>query len=70
VENGLFRYVSWNPPHYLTLTAPQMRAAKHLLNEPSTLVVDSLTGLANSNPRVKLDVQQKGMYAIAIVLVF
>ncbi|KAH7105788.1 dihydroxyacetone kinase [Auriculariales sp. MPI-PUGE-AT-0066] len=37
-------------------------SAKHLLNAPGTLVIDSLSGLANSNPRVKLDVQNKVLY--------
>lgn len=30
-------------------------AAKHVLNDPATLVVDSLKGLATLNPEVKLD---------------
>lgn len=35
-------------------------AAKHVLNDPATLVVDSLKGLATLNPEVKLDEASRG----------
>jgi hypothetical protein len=36
-------------------------AAKHVLNDPATLVVDSLKGLATLNPDIKLDEAARGM---------
>ncbi|WWC66556.1 dihydroxyacetone kinase [Kwoniella pini CBS 10737] len=35
---------------------------KHLLNNPATLVVDSLKGLVNNNPNVKFDEAQRVIY--------
>ena len=35
-------------------------AAKHVLNDPATLVVDSLKGLATLNPEIKLDEASRG----------
>jgi hypothetical protein len=35
-------------------------AAKHVLNDPATLVVDSLKGLATLNPDIKLDEAARG----------
>jgi hypothetical protein len=35
-------------------------AAKHVLNDPATLVVDSLKGLATLNPDIKLDEASRG----------
>lgn len=35
-------------------------AAKHVLNDPATLVVDSLKGLAILNPEIKLDEASRG----------
>jgi dihydroxyacetone kinase len=35
-------------------------AAKHVLNDPATLVVDSLKGLATLNPEVKFDEASRG----------
>lgn len=37
---------------------------KHLLNDPATLVVDSLKGLVNLNPNIKLDEAQRGTYTL------
>jgi dihydroxyacetone kinase len=37
-------------------------AAKHVLNDPATLVVDSLKGLATLNPEVKFDEASRGEY--------
>jgi hypothetical protein len=42
------------------LTGP---TEKHVLNEPSTLVVDSLKGLVALNPFIHLDEAQRGVYA-------
>ncbi|WVR05765.1 dihydroxyacetone kinase [Kwoniella sp. DSM 27419] len=38
-------------------------AHKHLLNDPSTLVVDSLKGLVQLNPNIKFDEGQRVIYA-------
>lgn len=35
-------------------------ASKHVLNDPATLVVDSLKGLATLNPQIKLDEAARG----------
>ena len=35
-------------------------AAKHFLNDPETLVVDSLQGLCALNPQLGLDTENKG----------
>lgn len=35
-------------------------ASKHVLNDPATLVVDSLKGLATLNPEIKLDEASRG----------
>ena len=39
-------------------------SAKHLLNDPSTLVVESLKGLVTLNPNAKLDEAQRGVYLL------
>ena len=44
------------------LAAIMLRSNKHFLNSPSSLVLDSLTGLCASNPNVKLDTVNKGMF--------
>jgi dihydroxyacetone kinase len=42
-------------------------AAKHVLNDPATLVVDSLKGLATLNPEIKLDEASRGGYRVSFV---
>jgi len=42
-------------------------AAKHVLNDPATLVVDSLKGLATLNPDIKLDEAARGMYRLSVM---
>lgn len=58
-----FRFSSLLHPHHKH-SQSQIRimssAAKHVLNDPATLVVDSLKGLATLNPEVKLDEASRG----------
>ena len=46
---------------FLTLTRlPHLFLAKHFLNDPSSLVIESLQGLCTINPKLGLDANNKG----------
>ena len=49
--------LSFSPRYY---SSEMASAAKHVLNDPATLVVDSLKGLATLNPEVKFDEASRG----------
>jgi hypothetical protein len=58
---------------YKSIPLPQRRysemasAAKHVLNDPATLVVDSLKGLATLNPDIKLDEAARGTFRLTLL---
>jgi len=45
----------------LPYLAPIMSTGKHFVNNPATLVQDSLRGLELINPDIKVDVKHKGV---------
>ena len=49
-------------------TARMATAAKHVVNDPANLVVESLKGLATVNPEIKLDEASRGEFSTLWVL--
>ena len=58
-------FLTWVPtvrmplPRLESLSSPSF-LAKHFLNDPSALVIQSLQGLCATNPKLGLDVNNKG----------
>ena len=42
--------------------AKLIQQAKHIINDPADIVIDSLKGLVATDPRLELDVDARGMF--------
>ena len=62
-KNGFQPYV---PLTEHGIGSAKASAAKHLVNDPANLVVESLRGLAQLNPTVKFDEAQRGEYSYSL----